>query len=166
MSLKDSFVAELKIEGATTRKLLERVPDAELGWKPHEKSMTLGRLAGHITELVTMIGAVTSAKELDFAAGQYKPYVPANSAELTETFDKNIAEALKLLANQSDEQLNEPWRLRRAEQIFFEMPRKAALRSFAINHLIHHRGQLSVFLRLLNVPLPSIYGPSADEPNF
>jgi uncharacterized damage-inducible protein DinB len=166
MSLKDAFAAEVKIEAATTRKLLERVPEDKLEWKPHEKSMGLGRLAGHVAELMSMYGAVLSADELDFAAGQYKPFAPSKSAELTETFDKNVAEALKLLANQSDEELQKVWRLRRGDQIFLEMPRKAALRTFAMNHLIHHRGQLSVYLRLLNVPVPSIYGPSADEPNF
>jgi uncharacterized damage-inducible protein DinB len=166
MALSQAFSAELKQEAATTRKMLERVPQDKFDWKPHDKSMTLGRLAGHVAELPTLIQATLAADEIDFASGEYKPFVPATSSELTETFDKNVGKALELLQNQSDENLQKTWRLRRGEQIFLEVPRKAAMRTVGLNHLIHHRGQLSVYLRLLDVPLPSVYGPTADEPMF
>jgi uncharacterized damage-inducible protein DinB len=166
MALSHALSAELKQESATTRKMLERVPQDKLDWKPHDKSMTLGRLAGHIAELPSLLQATLAAEEIDFASGQYKPFLPASSSELTETFDKNVAKALELLQNQSDENLQKTWRLRRGEQVLLEMPRKAALRTVGLNHLIHHRGQLSVYLRLLDVPLPSVYGPTADEPVF
>ena len=166
MALSQAFAAELKHEAATTRKMLERVPEDKLDWKPHEKSMTLGRLAGHVAELPTLIKATLAADEIDFASGQYKPFSPSNASELTKTFDKNVGEALELLQDQSDEQLQKTWRLRRGEQVFLEVPRKAALRTVGLSHLIHHRGQLSVYLRLLDVPLPSVYGPTADEPFF
>jgi uncharacterized damage-inducible protein DinB len=107
-----------------------------------------------------------AADEIDFASGQYRPFAPSTASELTKTFDKNVSEALELLQDQSDEHLQKTWRLRRGEQIFLEVPRKAALRTVGLNHLIHHRGQLSVYLRLLDVPLPSVYGPTADEPFF
>jgi len=166
MRLIEPIVAELQHEAATTRKMLERVPPDAFTWKPHEKSMTLGRLAGHIAELPSMFRPILTQDELDFAARRYQPFVPANIPDLLETFDKNVADAVELLKTQSDEHLHKMWRLRRGEQILFEMPRLSALRSLSLNHLIHHRGQLSVYLRLLNVPLPSVYGPTADEPTF
>jgi uncharacterized damage-inducible protein DinB len=166
MALSQAFAAELKQEAATTRRLLERVPQDKFDWKPHDKSMTLGRLAGHVAELPNLITFTMAGDEIDFATRQYKPYAPASTAELAETFDKNVDRALESLNNQSDDQLQKTWRLRSGEQIFLEIPKKAALRNVGLNHLIHHRGQLSVYLRLLEVPVPSIYGPSADEQIF
>jgi uncharacterized damage-inducible protein DinB len=166
MGTGELFLAELKNEAATTRKMLERVPEDKLDWRPHEKSMTLGRLAGHVAELPGMIRSALTLDELDFAARKLEPFVPKSTAELLATMDTKVSEALELLANQSDEQLRETWCLRNADRIFFELPRAAVVRTMAINHMIHHRGQLSVYLRLLNVPLPSVYGPTADEPMF
>jgi uncharacterized damage-inducible protein DinB len=163
MSLSEPFAAELQREAATTRRMLERVPEDSLAWKPHEKSMTLGRLAGHIAELPSLVASVVALDEVDFVAGKFQPFVASNSAELLEKFDENIAKAVEALKDQPDEHLFKTWRLRRGEQIIFEMPRVAALRSMCLNHFIHHRGQLSVYLRLLDVPLPSVYGPTADE---
>lgn len=166
MNLSQPIIAELEREAATTRKMLERVPEDAFSWKPHEKSMPLGRLAGHVAELHSMFRAILTQEELDFAAGNYEPFAPANVSELLETFDRNVAEAVELLKAQTDEALLRPWRMRRGEQVFFEMPRVAVIRSMALNHIFHHRGQLSVYLRLRDVPLPSVYGPTADEPMF
>jgi len=166
MAMSDALLAELKQEAATTRRMLERVPADKLDWKPHAKSMTLGRLAGHVAELPGLIRAAVTLDEMDFATGNYTPFIPKDTTELLETLDSRVSHALESLAGQSDEQLNQKWRLRSGEKIFFELPRAAALRTMGISHMIHHRGQLSVYLRMLDVPLPSVYGPSADEPTF
>lgn len=163
MNLKEPFIAEIKQEAATTRRLLERVPEASFQWKPHEKSMTLSRLASHIPELIGWIKTIVSQEEWDFAGGDYRPPAPTNVSELLELFDENVGSALKLLESQTDESLVSHWRLKNGKTVLLDLPRAAALRTVVINHVIHHRGQLSVYLRLLDVPLPSIYGPTADE---
>jgi uncharacterized damage-inducible protein DinB len=163
MSICDSLAAELRQEARTTRRILERVPEGSFDWKPHEKSMSLGRLAGHVAELPSLIAPALTQDELNFAAGTYQPFIPTSNAELLEKFDANVATAAELLGGQPDERMNDTWRLASGEQTFFAGPRTAAVRMLALNHVVHHRGQLSVYLRLLNVPLPSIYGPSADE---
>jgi uncharacterized damage-inducible protein DinB len=126
--------------------------------------MTLGRLASHVAELPGLIELSLTQDELDFAAGTFKPFVATTVAQLLEMFDKNISRVSDLLKSATDEQLMTPWRMRQGERIFFEMPRIAVIRSMGLNHIIHHRGQLSVYLRLQDVPLPSVYGPTADEP--
>ena len=166
MSLSEPIAAELRREAATTRRMLERVPEDELAWRPHEKSMTLGRLAGHIAELPNLVVAALTQDEVDFAAGKFQPFAASNVPELLEKFDENIAAAARALEGQPDEHLLKTWRLRRGEQVIFELPRVAVLRSMGLNHIIHHRGQLSVYLRLLDIPLPSVYGPTADEAIF
>lgn len=163
MSICDSLAAELRQEAKTTRRLLERVPEGSFGWKPHEKSMSLGRLAGHVAELPSLIVPALTQDELNFAAGTYQPFVPSSTAELLEKFDQHIGAATELLSSQPDERMNESWRLASGDQTFFTGPRVAAVRVLSLNHIVHHRGQLSVYLRLLDVPVPSIYGPSADE---
>jgi len=163
MSSIDPIIAEIRQEAATTRRMLERVPQGEFAWKPHEKSMALGRLAGHVAELFTFAVPLAAQDELDFAAGGYSPFNPATASELLARFDGNVAEAVEALGALADETLLSRWRLRRGEQVIFELPRAAAIRSFMLNHIYHHRGQLSVYLRLLDVPLPSVYGPTADE---
>ena len=164
MSLSEPIAEELRREAATTRRMLERVPEEKLAWSPHEKSMTLGRLAGHIAELPSLVAATLTQDEVDFAAGNYQPFVASNVSELLEKFDRNVAQAAELLQAQADdEHMLKTWRLKRNGQVLFEMPRVAVLRSMGLNHIIHHRGQLSVYLRLLEVPLPSVYGPTADE---
>jgi uncharacterized damage-inducible protein DinB len=140
--------------------MLERVPEDAFDWKPHEKSTKLGRLAGHVTELPGMLVPILTQDEMDF--GDYKPFMPASVAELVEMFDKNIADAVELLKNHSDEQLPKTWCIKSGERVFLEMPRAAFIR-WVLSHLIHHRGQLSVYLRLRDIPLPPVYGPTADE---
>jgi uncharacterized damage-inducible protein DinB len=165
MNLNEMIIGELRQEAATTRKMLERVPDESFAWQPHEKSMTLGRLAAHVAGLYgTWLKTALSQDEFDLADSL--PLKAESVSDILEAFDQNISGAIELLQAQSDEGWFTMWRLKRGEQVLFELPRWAVLRSMVINHIIHHRGQLSVYLRLLNVPLPSVYGPTADEPMF
>ncbi len=164
MGMGESLAAELKQEAATTRRLLERLPEDKFEWRPHEKSMTLGRLAGHVAELPSLLAPVISADGLDFASGQYKPFNATSVAEILEKFDKNIADAVEGLNGLDDSRALDKWRLSSGERVIFEGPRASVARGLVFNHVLHHRGQLSVYLRLLDVPLPSIYGPTADEP--
>ena len=161
MNIAEPIVAELRHEAATTRKMLERVPQDSLAWKPHEKSRTLGEIAAHIANLPGLFISTLNRDEFD--RYDYKATVDT-VADILGTFDRNISSALEVLGTQSEEQLLASWRYKYGEQVIFEMPRLAVIRAMALNHLIHHRGQLSVYLRLLNVPLPSVYGPTADEP--
>ena len=161
--LNQAFIPELKHEAASTRKLLERVPTDKFDWKPHEKSMTLGRLASHIAEIPDWMTATLTTEELDFAKGGYKPTVPATKEELLEKFEQSYTKALETLTSATDETLRGLWTLKNGDHVIFTMPRIATLRSFVMNHFIHHRGQLTVYLRLLNIPVPGMYGPSADE---
>lgn len=160
MSLSTTFAEELQHEALTTRKMLERVPQDAFDWKPHEKSMALGRLAGHIAELPSMLVPMVTLDALDF--GDFTPFKPASVSELVEKFDKHVADGVELLKNQSDEQLPQTWQIKSGDKVFIEMPRGDFIR-WLLSHIVHHRGQLSVYLRLRDVPLPPVYGPTADE---
>jgi uncharacterized damage-inducible protein DinB len=164
MNLIDPILAELAHEGATTRRLLERLPQDRLGWQPHQKSMTLGRLATHIAEIPGWVGSIVEKDEFDLGASGYVPPTLGSVAEIIAMFDKSVAMATETLKRQSNDRLLAKWQLKKNGKLVVEMPRLGMVRSFLMNHLIHHRGQLSVYLRLQNVPLPSIYGPTADEP--
>lgn len=166
MTLGQILAAELEHEAVSTRKMLERIPADKLTWKPHEKSMSLERIAGHIVEMITWTGVTLTGDELDFSKFDYTPKVYTDAAQLTAELDKNVAEAIGALRSAANDTMAENWTLRNGEQIYFTMPKTAVMRSFVMNHIIHHRGQLSVYLRLLDIPVPGIYGPSADEPNF
>lgn len=161
MNLNELFITELQIEAGTTRKMLERVPQDSLSWKPHERSRTLGEIAAHIANLPGLFIATLNQDEFD--RSDYKS-VTETVSDILDTFDRNISSSLEVLKTQSDERLLTPWRYKYGVQVIFEMPRLVVIRTTALNHLIHHRGQLSVYLRLLNVALPSVYGPTADEP--
>jgi len=163
MSINESFIAELQQEAIATRKCLERIPEDKFGWKPHEKSFTMSKLAAHVAETLDWVNEIIKTPELDFAAYDYKPFEPKTTAELVEFFDKNLVAAEEALKNASDKTMMENWKLRNGEEIYFEMPRAQVLRGMAFNHLINHRGQLSVYLRLNDIPVPALYGPSADE---
>lgn len=165
MNLGQILAQELQYESQSTRKMLERVPDS-FQWQPHDKSMTLGRLATHVAEIPQWTRAITTQDELDFAKSDYKPATLASATELVELFDKCIADSVELLQNSSDADLMRNWQLRNGEKVLMEMPKAMVVRSMVLNHLIHHRGQLSVYLRLNDVPLPSVYGPTADEQMF
>ncbi|MFN6963753.1 MAG: DinB family protein [Pyrinomonadaceae bacterium] len=158
-----SLINEMKNEIETTRKCLERVPAEKFGYKPHEKSMEMGRLASHIAEMFGWTAATINGHELDFAKMEYKPFEPKTTAELVEFFETKSSEALRTLESVPDEAFMETWTLRNGEQVYFTLPKVAVMRTFVMNHIVHHRGQLSVYLRLNDIPVPGIYGPSADE---
>ena len=164
MSIAKEFLSEFEIQAPLTRKFLERVPESKLTWKPHEKSMTLGRLAGHIAEIPGRISGILEPDEYDFSAGGMTPHTATSAADALAVFNQGVTQASERLKNQTTERLLATWRMRKGGQLLLELPRFGAIRSLLLNHLIHHRGQLSVYLRLQNVPLPSIYGPTADEP--
>ena len=162
-NIASAFIAELEQEAATARKCLERVPSDKYDWKPHEKSMTFVRLAGHVAEMFGWTPSTLQHPELDFSKFDYTPFEPATTDDLVEYLDKNVAEALDALRNTPDEVFMENWTMRNGEQVYFTMPKIAVMRSFVMNHIVHHRGQLTVYLRMNDIPVPSIYGPSADE---
>lgn len=162
MSLAETLTRQLQAVAAGNKKILERVPEDKLGWKPHEKSMTLGRLAMHIAELPHWVNRCLEDDHFDFSKLVYKPVIPENLAEIMSTYDSKLATAVEALSKATDEQLNANWSLRRGDAIIYEMPRKEVLHREQ-QHTVHHRGQLSVYLRLLDVPVPGLFGPSADE---
>jgi uncharacterized damage-inducible protein DinB len=163
MKISDVLLPEFDQEMASTRKTLERIPEDKLAWKPHEKSMTLGRLAGHVAELPGFGSTVIGTDSLDFSSGNYKPLIAASRQQVLEAFDKNVTAARTAIAGASDEHYMQPWSLALAGKTIFTAPRVGALRGMMLNHIIHHRAQLGVYLRLNDVAVPSIYGPSADE---
>ena len=163
MNLSETFSQELQYETESTRKCLERIPETAFGFKPHEKSMSMMQLAAHIAEMFGWVKDTVQKPELDFATMDYKPFQPKTTAELVELFDKNVAESVEALRDVSDDAMRENWKMRNGERVFFDMPRVAVLRGFVLKHIVHHRGQLSVYLRLNDIPVPQIYGPSADE---
>lgn len=165
MPISQALLPEFDHEMEVTRRVLERVPEGNYDWKPHEKSMTIGRLAGHLAELAGWAPAIMDREKFDMATDgkQFPPLNVSSRKSLLEAFDKNVAAARKAIAAATDEQLMKNWSLVHDGHTIFTMPRAAVLRGFTINHIIHHRGQLSVYLRLNNVAVPSIYGPSADE---
>ena len=166
MSIAQSLLPEYDHEMATTRRVLERVPEAEFGWKPHPKSMTLGQLAGHVANLPYWCSGTLEAPFYDLTApdGKQTRVEPPSSRDvLLKDFDTKVANARASLAKATDAEMMAPWSLKHGAHEIFTMPRVAVVRSFIMNHLIHHRGQLTVYLRLKDVPLPPIYGPTADE---
>jgi uncharacterized damage-inducible protein DinB len=165
MAIREMLLPEFDEEMRNTRKLLERVPEQKLDYKPHEKSMTLGRLASHVAELPGWAKHTMELEGLDLAAGQ-QAYLASSREDLLARFDKNVAEARELLVRVTDEQLEKTWTLKFGGNTIFSMPRYMVLRTSAINHLIHHRAQLGVYLRLNEVEIPGMYGPSADEMKF
>lgn len=165
MAIKDFLLPEFDHEMGTTRRLLERVREADFAWKPHEKSYSLGQLAGHIAHLPHWLGDIcdTETYDAEMAAEAARPEVPASSDQLLKTFDANVKLARTRIGELTDSMMQARWTLKDGGQQIFSMPRASVLRTFIMNHLIHHRGQLSVYLRLRDVPLPSMYGPTADE---
>ena len=161
--LSQAFIAEIKHEAASTKKILERVPEGKFVWKPHEKSMSLGRLASHVAELPGFLNSILTMDDFDFAKGDYKPSHAHTPEELMNVFQEKLDEVVQTLQNTSDEKMQAIFTLRSGEHIIAAVPRMVAVRSMALNHLIHHRAQIAVYLRLLNIPVPGLYGPSADE---
>jgi len=160
--LTDPIIGELEQEAATTRRVLERVPVEKLGWKPHEKSMTLGQLAFHVAQIPGWVATVL--KQDSFDAGQASgPNPPATVEELLSTLDDGVRAARATLEWLDEEKAASKWSIISDGVEVMSMPRMGVVRAIMLNHWYHHRGQLSVYLRLLDVPVPSIYGPSADE---
>jgi len=163
MAIKDAFIAELKHESTLTKKILERVPLDRKEWKPHEKSMTLGRLATHVAQTPHWISDIIHIDDFDFSTRSFNPITAESQEELMKIFQETLDNAFADLDKMSDEDLNKKWIVRMGEKIMYDTPKKVAIRGWAYSHMIHHRGQLSVYLRLLDVPVPGMYGPSADE---
>lgn len=166
MTIGQSMLPEFDQEMQNTRKTLERIPDEKWNWKPHEKSGTLGWLAGHVGTVPEWIAMTIKTEELDYAPVNGPAYEPPkinNRQEVLAAFDKAAAEARAALEGVSDQDIMKNWRLLAGGQEVLAMPRIACIRGMCINHLIHHRGQLTVYFRLIGVPVPGLYGPSADE---
>lgn len=169
MSIKDAVLPEFDHEMGTTRRLLERLPEDKLSWQPHPKSWNLGQLASHLVNIPLWSNTILNELEFDLGA------TPSESSEAAQTrtvtsrqhalqmLDENVAKTRANLASKSDGELMAAWTLKRGGHEVMTVPRIAAFRSFVLNHLIHHRGQFSLYLRMNNVPLPPIYGPTADE---
>lgn len=166
MTIAETILPQFEYEMASSRRTLERLPEDKLDWTPDPKSMSMGRLAAHIAEMPGWTAMTIGQDELDFGKSEYKPVTAKSRAEVLALHDQNVAAAVKALKGASDEELRKPWSLRAGEQIFFTMPKIAVIRSMVLSHCIHHRGQLTVYYRLNGVPVPALYGPSADEPNF
>jgi len=166
MAIRDTLLPEFDQEMANTRKMLERVPDGRFDYQPHRKSWHVNHLAGHIAELPGWVTHTMQVEVLAMEPGQFSPFQPTTRTELLERFDKNVADAHAALATATDEQLFTIWTMKWAGKTVMTMPRQQVLRSVILNHLIHHRAQLSVYLRLMDVAVPGMYGPSADEPQF
>jgi uncharacterized damage-inducible protein DinB len=162
MALIDPILDELTREAATTRRVLERVPSEQLGWRPHPKSKSAGELAWHIASIPGRIPRLVQEDDVDVTSVKQLP-MPATTAGIVEGFERHVAEAKELLARLDDAALSRVTTMRRGDVKVFSGPKLALLRAVMLNHSYHHRGQLSVYLRLLNVPVPSVYGPTADE---
>lgn len=164
MTLKDWLLPEFDHEMAITRRLLERVPENAFAWKPHDKAFGLGELATHLARLPHWGAAILNCDRHELANNNgQQPSGHATRAEILELFDLNVAEVRRGLCNCNESDLASPWTLTQSGRIVMSLPRASAFRSFLLSHVIHHRGQLTVYLRMQNVPLPPIYGPSADE---
>lgn len=162
MSTIQMLLKEMDREALTTRKMLERVPSEKFDWQPHSKSMTLQRLATHVAELPTWVEMAILTDELDFAKNAYEPEVVADSAGLMDYFERSLARGRETLLKANEELLTQEWTLRNGDQVY-EVSSKGEVIRMAYSQIIHHRAQLGVFLRLLEIPIPGSYGPSADE---
>ena len=162
MPIRDSLIAELEQEATTTRKALERVPEDKFDWKPHEKSMPLGRLVTHIAELPGW-GKLTIGQDTLEIDSAFERTILKSVSEILQLFDKNVATFRELLTVTPDEEFGKTWTMTYSGKEVFSAPKLSVVRSMVMNHLVHHRGQLSVYLRLNDVPLPMTYGPSADD---
>ena len=161
--LASAFITEITDEAAVGRRCLERIPPDKFEYKPHPKSMSMGQLAVHLGDMFSWTPIVVGKNELDFTKWEYVPFVPATTDELVNYFDEHVANAIDALQGVTDAEMAENWQLRNGEVVLFSASKAAAMRWLLLNHIIHHRGQLSVYMRLLDIPVPAMYGPSADE---
>ena len=165
MSTIQSLLKEMDNEATTTRKMLERVPDDKYSWKPHEKSMTIENLTTHIAELPTWVSMALTTSELDFATSPYESKKIAKTADLLKLFEESLADGKAQLSRATEKDLEPNWTLRNGDQVY-SVNTKAEVIRMTYCQIVHHRAQLGVYLRLLNIPIPGSYGPSADEMNF
>lgn len=166
MTIGQNLLPEFDNEMSGTRKVLERVPDGKLGWRVHEKSNTIGWVAGHLANLPSWATMTIESDSLDVAPKDGEPFKTPEFESATgilAAFDQNVAQARALLESVSDEELHQPWSLLKSGETVFTMPKIAVLRTWVINHIIHHRAHLCVYLRMNDIPVPALYGPSADE---
>ena len=163
MAIAQNMLEEFKVEAAKTRKFLERVPEGDFDWKPHTKSMSLGQLSSHLAEIPGWGGSIFGVSEFNLEMDKYKPWVPTSRAELLNKFDENVESMSWALSTQTDADMAEMWTMKMNGELRFTMPRVVVMRNFILNHSVHHRAQLGVYLRLKDIPLPMAYGPTADE---
>jgi uncharacterized damage-inducible protein DinB len=167
MNIAEFMVGEFDHEAANTRKVLARVPDAHASWKPHAKSWSMGELALHLANLPTWVARALQSSEFDIEPPGSTPSFPkrvwVSQEALLKTFDDNVAAARALIAATPDAEMMKPWTLKKRGDVVLTLPRAAVLRSFVFNHSIHHRGQMTVYLRMKDIPVPFLYGPTADE---
>lgn len=166
MDMLQAINGEIGQEAVTTRRVLERVPEDKFGWKPHPKSMSLGQLAMHVATIPEGITRIAQTDEFEVNPAAFAPQQPKNREELLAALDSGVRTAQGYLASLTESSATTTWRAKSQGRELMAMPRIAMLRALLLNHWYHHRGQLSVYLRLLDVPIPSIYGPSADENPF
>jgi uncharacterized damage-inducible protein DinB len=159
----NALKTEFERETRATRRYLERIPGDRMDWRPHQKSFTVGGLASHIVDCVRWTEAIFASDEFNVDPAVFAPYHASSVAELLATFDADVARGVQALAATGDAALANPWRMTIGGKVRFERPRTVVFRDFTLSHLIHHRGQLSVYLRLLDVAVPGAYGPTADE---
>ncbi len=165
MNIAEGFAAEFQVEAASTRKFLERFEESHADWQPHEKSMSLSRLASHLVEAPDWAATILDSDQFDFGTADYQQPHWKTRAELLENHARIAARFVELVEGRSDEFMRAPWQLLLNGQVLEDTVRDAAIRNFILSHLIHHRGQLSVYYRLLGIPVPGPYGPSADDQN-
>ena len=166
MSYAETLLPEFDQEMANTRKVLERIPDDKLDWKPHPKSHTIGWNANHLADIPNWMFVALTTPSMDIAppdGPKYESPALTRRDEILQLFDRNVAAARQAIAAAKDEDLGQSWTLLQAGKVFFTLPRSALVRGFGINHLIHHRAHLCVYLRMNDVPVPGMYGPSGDE---
>lgn len=166
MATFDPMLSEFREEAATTKRVLERVPEAKLAWKPHTKSMSLGQLAWHVASVPGGVAHITQQESFDVTQGNFQPPQPKSVAEILSAHEDSVKNVENVLNSMTDQKARQNWRLMNKERELFARPRIEVMRSIMLNHWYHHRGQLAVYLRLLDVPVPVIYGPSADENPF
>ena len=161
--IRQGMIKEIEHEASLTKKMLERIPIDKFNWKPHDKSREIGALAIHVAQLPSWASRALTSSEFDILTMKREVPEIKTAEDLVKILEASVSKAVEDLQNASDEDMMTTWTFKRGEHVVFSLPRAAVIRSMAMNHLIHHRGQLSVYLRLLNIPVPGMYGPSADE---
>ncbi|MGA8027379.1 MAG: DinB family protein [Bryobacteraceae bacterium] len=164
MTISEILLLDFDPEMASTRRTLERIPENDPQWKPHDKSMAIGRLALHVARLPEFLTRILTSEELNFATEKFPDFIFQSTAHLVSEFERTSTEAKSHITAASDDELRKNWKLLYGDRVIVDGPRMVLYRTMFLNHIVHHRAQLGVYLRLLNIPVPGHYGPSADEP--